>query len=47
MVLMMLMGSNRKVMGDFRLSPGLRLVGWFSTLVMAVAAIGLFATWGE
>jgi Mn2+/Fe2+ NRAMP family transporter len=47
MVLMMLMGSNRKVMGDFCLSPGLRLVGWFSTLVMAVAAIGLFATWGE
>ena len=47
MVLMMLLASNKAVMGDFKLHAGLKLVGWLSTLVMAVAAVGLFATWGR
>ena len=47
MVLMMLLASNKAVMGDFKLHAGLKLVGWISTLVMAVAAIALFATWGR
>jgi NRAMP (natural resistance-associated macrophage protein)-like metal ion transporter len=46
MALMMLLGSNVKAMGDFRLPAGLKAVGWISTLVMGAAAIGLFATWG-
>jgi hypothetical protein len=32
-------------MGDFQLRAGLKIVGWLATAVMAVAAIGLFATW--
>jgi NRAMP (natural resistance-associated macrophage protein)-like metal ion transporter len=47
MVLMMLLGSNKAVMGEFPLPPVLRFVGWCSTAIMAVAAIGLFATWGR
>jgi Mn2+/Fe2+ NRAMP family transporter len=46
MVLMMMLASNKAVMGDFKLHAGLKLIGWVSTLVMAVAAIALFATWG-
>jgi NRAMP (natural resistance-associated macrophage protein)-like metal ion transporter len=47
MVLMMLLANNKAVMGDFKLHAGLKLVGWISTLVMAMAAIALFATWGR
>jgi NRAMP (natural resistance-associated macrophage protein)-like metal ion transporter len=47
MVLMMLLSNNRAIMGDFCVPPALRIVGWCSTLVMAAAAIGLFATWGR
>lgn len=32
-------------MGDFQLDVGLKIVGWLATAVMAIAAIGLFATW--
>ena len=46
MVMMMHLSSNRPAMGDFRLPVGLKIVGWLATLVMATAAIGLFATWG-
>jgi NRAMP (natural resistance-associated macrophage protein)-like metal ion transporter len=44
MVMMMHLSSNRPAMGDFRLPVGLKIVGWLATLVMAAAAIGLFAT---
>jgi NRAMP (natural resistance-associated macrophage protein)-like metal ion transporter len=47
MVLMMILSSNPKVMGQFRLPLPLKLVGWLATAVMAAAAIGLFATWGD
>jgi NRAMP (natural resistance-associated macrophage protein)-like metal ion transporter len=47
MVLMMLMASNKAVMGDFPLPVSLRVMGWVATTVMAAAAIGLFATWGR
>ena len=46
MVMMMLLSSNRKVMGQFALPSPLRAVGWAATAVMAVAAVGMFATWG-
>jgi NRAMP (natural resistance-associated macrophage protein)-like metal ion transporter len=41
MVVMMFMSSNRKIMGDFVISPGLRLVGWLSTAVMGVAILAM------
>ena len=47
MGLMMHLSSHRAAMGDFELGRGLKLVGWASTAVMALAAIGLFATWGK
>ena len=47
MVLMMIMGTSRKVMGEFVLTGWLRAVGWAATVVMALAAVGLFATWGQ
>jgi NRAMP (natural resistance-associated macrophage protein)-like metal ion transporter len=46
MVVMMLMTSNRKAMGDFAGgSRYLRVFGWLATGVMAVASAGLFITW--
>ena len=47
MVMMMLLVSRKKVMGDFTIGPGLKVFGWLATLVMLVAAIGMFATWGQ
>jgi Mn2+/Fe2+ NRAMP family transporter len=47
MVLMMVMSSNPAVMGQFRLPPVLKGIGWLATAVMAAAAIALFATWGD
>ena len=47
MALMMHLSSHRAAMGTFKLSAGLKLVGWIATLVMAAAAVGLFATWGR
>jgi Mn2+/Fe2+ NRAMP family transporter len=47
MVMIMLMASRQKVMGQFALRPVLRAFGWLATAVMAVAAIGMFATWGD
>ncbi len=47
MVMMMLLASRSKVMGRFALPTPLRLVGWAATAVMALAAVGMFATWGQ
>ena len=47
MVVMMLMAVDSKVMGEFTLPGGLKFMGWLATAVMALAAIGLFATWGK
>lgn len=46
MATMMLLSSNRKVMGDFLLPSLLKVVGWLATLVMAIAAVAMFFTWG-
>jgi NRAMP (natural resistance-associated macrophage protein)-like metal ion transporter len=46
MVMMMLLASRKVVMGQFTLPWPLRAVGWLATAVMALAAIGMFATWG-
>ena len=47
MVMMMLLTVRPKVMGRFTLSPGLKIVGWAATGVMAAAAVGMFATMGN
>ena len=47
LILMMLMGQNPKVMGQFTLGRRNRVLGWAATVVMTAAAIALFATWGK
>ena len=47
MVVMMLMGSRRKVMGKFTMPWPLRIFGWLATAAMATAAVVMFATWGK
>jgi Mn2+/Fe2+ NRAMP family transporter len=47
MIVMMLMSSRRKVMGDSTAHWGLKIVGWLATVAMAAAAIVMFATWGR
>ena len=47
MIMIMLLGSRRAVMRQFTLSPVLKTFGWLATAVMAAAAIGMFATWGD
>jgi NRAMP (natural resistance-associated macrophage protein)-like metal ion transporter len=44
MVMMMLLSSHRKAMGQFKLNSGLKTVGWLATAVMAVASVGMMAT---
>lgn len=44
MVMMMLLASHRQAMGQFTLTPGIRIMGWLATAVMTAAAIGMFAT---
>ena len=47
MIMIMILSSRRAVMGQFILGPGLKTFGWLATAVMAAAAIGMFATWGD
>jgi Mn2+/Fe2+ NRAMP family transporter len=42
MVLMMKMASNPDIMGTFRISGTLRIVGWLTTAVMATAVVAMF-----
>lgn len=41
MAMMMLIGTNRKIMGEFAISGSLKTIGWIATAVMAAAAIGM------
>jgi NRAMP (natural resistance-associated macrophage protein)-like metal ion transporter len=47
MAMMMLLSSNKEVMGGFVLPKGLRIVGWLASIAMGAAAIGMFATFGQ
>jgi NRAMP (natural resistance-associated macrophage protein)-like metal ion transporter len=47
MVMTMGMATNKKIMGQFAVRGLLRILGWLATLTMAIAAIGMFATWGS
>jgi NRAMP (natural resistance-associated macrophage protein)-like metal ion transporter len=44
MVVMMLLGSNGRVMGHFVIGKRLRWLGWLATAVMGIAVIAMFAT---
>jgi Mn2+/Fe2+ NRAMP family transporter len=46
MVLVMLVGSNRKIMGEHTSGRWLNLLGWTATALMAGAALAFFATLG-
>ncbi len=47
MAVAMLMVANPRIVGRFALiSRPMRYLGWLATLVMALAVVGLFATWG-
>jgi Mn2+/Fe2+ NRAMP family transporter len=43
MTVMMLMGRNRKIMGDFVLGGWLLTIGWLATAVMGVCVLGMAA----
>jgi NRAMP (natural resistance-associated macrophage protein)-like metal ion transporter len=47
MTMMMHMTANKRVMGDFPVSDGLRIVGWCSTAVMAAAVAGMLVGMGR
>ena len=47
MIMIMLISSRRAVMRQFTPGPVLSALGWLATAVMAAAAIGMFATWGD
>ena len=47
MVMTMNMATSERIMGIFRVRGLLRALGWLATLTMALAAIGMFATWGD
>ncbi|HET9390916.1 MAG TPA: divalent metal cation transporter [Steroidobacteraceae bacterium] len=47
MVLIMLLGTRRAVMGQFPVSGVEAAGGWLATLVMTVAAGGLIVSWGH
>jgi NRAMP (natural resistance-associated macrophage protein)-like metal ion transporter len=45
MTIMMLIATRKQVMGEFRLSPRLRFMGWLSTAAMALAAVCMIGSW--
>jgi NRAMP (natural resistance-associated macrophage protein)-like metal ion transporter len=47
MIVMMIMTSRRKVMGDFTLPRSLAVMGWICTGTMTAAVVVMFATWGS
>ena len=44
MVVMMLLGTRREVMGDYAIGKRLRWLGWAATVVMAVAVLAMLST---
>ena len=43
-ILMMLMASSRRIMGEFTLSAPLKVIGWVCAIVMGLCVVGLLAT---
>ena len=46
LVVVMFVSSNRKLMGDYVNGKAAKVLGWSTAILMAVAAIALFATGG-
>ncbi|HEX3883263.1 MAG TPA: divalent metal cation transporter [Stellaceae bacterium] len=44
MVLLMLMTAQRRIMGDFTIGAGLKILGWGATIAMLCAVAGMVAT---
>ena len=44
MIMVMLVTSSRRIMGDFTLPPWLKIGGWLATALMAVASIAMLVT---
>lgn len=44
MIVMMLLGSSERVMGQFRIGKRLRWLGWLATAVMLIAVAAMFIT---
>ena len=44
LVMIMYVASNKRVMGRFAISRPLKILGWITTFVMALAAIGMIVT---
>ncbi len=44
MIVMMLLGSRREVMGDYAIGPRLRRLGWAATVIMAIAVVAMLVT---
>ncbi len=44
MVMIMHLASHKAAMGQFEVHASLKIVGWLATVVMAIAAVGMFAT---
>ena len=47
MVMIMMMGSNPKVMGEVTLSLRTKILGWTATVAMILSSIAMFAYWGK
>ena len=47
LAVMMRLGASRAVMGPFVFPRRLRVTGWVTTVVMGLAAVGMFATLGK
>jgi Mn2+/Fe2+ NRAMP family transporter len=47
LVLIMLVGNNREVIGTRTNNRGTNVLGWLATAAMTLAVIGMVATWGQ
>jgi NRAMP (natural resistance-associated macrophage protein)-like metal ion transporter len=47
MIMVMLMATNRKVMGEVTIGLRPRILGWMATAVMLAAAVTMFVYWGS
>ena len=47
MIMVMLMATSQKVMGDLTINLRPRILGWAATVVMIAAAITMFVYWGK
>lgn len=44
MVLLMIMTARRRVMGEFTIGTGLKILGWAATIAMFGAVVGMAVT---